>query len=351
MNEIKDTFLSIVGKPKDEVLITKLIAYILNPANTTIEIIEKILINTQSEKDSVDFVKLLKDKDNNFWNIMAENNYDINGRVDIIMKATKFWIVIENKINAQETGNQSERYAEIEKKQNIPIKYIHLKPDYNQHKLINNKFNEFSYSQLLEILKSIKFVNLVKQESYMYITDMINHIEKFLIGDYSNNWEKVKQENKNKISNNISNKLLDKLKEEFGIIKHANNDYSVNFYEKFNCFQIWKNSWNSPSEISNRKGIHYEIVFRDLSLYELNYISKKCVKVSFVIHNESQGENKIPSEFLGREIFLYDSIYDLDSKENIEKSVESIALKMKELSEQNDNKVEEIVNRYRDNNY
>lgn len=346
MDRIKDTFLSIVGKSKDEVLITKMVAYILNPANTTLEIIEKILISTQSEKDSADFVKLLKDKDNHFWNITTENSEDISGTVDIVMKATKFWIIIENKINAQETGNQSDRYAEVEKKQEIPIKYIHLKPDYNHHKLKNNKFVEFSYSQLLEILKSIEFTKLNKEESYTYITDIINHIENFLIGEYSDNWKKIKSENKYKTSNNLSNMLLDKLKDVFD----TDNAYSVNFYEKFNCFQIWKNSWNSSEEIISRRGIHYEIVFRDLSFYELNYVSKKNVEVSFVIHNESKGKNKIPLNCLKRETFIYASTYNLEDKESIKKSVESIALKMKELSEKNDSKIEQIVSKYRTNN-
>ena len=344
MNEVKDTFLSIIEKPKDEVLITKLVAYILNPANTTPEILEKILTETKSPNDNdIDFVKLLNDENNNFWNISAENGDDLNGTADIVMKATKFWIIIENKINAQETGNQSDRYVQIEKKQNIPIKYIYLRPDYNHHKLQNEKFVEFSYSKLLKILKEIKFSNLSKAEIFIYITDFINHLEKFLIGDYSNNWDKVKNENKLKISNNISDKLLRELKKAFGITSSFNNDYTVHFYEKFNCFQIWKNSWNTQKEINDRKGIHYEIVFRDLKLYELNYLSKKNVEVSFVIHNESKSGNKISTELLKRETYLYDARYDLDNEENIEKAVINIALKMKELSEQNDTKIDKIV--------
>lgn len=122
-----------------------------------------------------------------------------------------------------------------------------------------------------------------------------------------------------------------------------NNDYTVHFYEKFNCFQIWKNSWNTQKEINDRKGIHYEIVFRDLKLYELNYLSKKNVEVSFVIHNESKSGNKISTELLKRETYLYDARYDLDNEENIEKAVINIALKMKELSEQNDTKIDKIV--------
>ena len=83
------------------------------------------------------------------------------------MKATKFWFIIESRINAQETGNQSDRYVQIEKKQNIPIKYIYLKPDYNHHKLQNQKFVEFSYSKLLKILKEIKYCNLSKAETFI----------------------------------------------------------------------------------------------------------------------------------------------------------------------------------------
>lgn len=341
--KINDTFLSIIGKSKDEVLITKLVAYILNPKNTTPKIIEKMLMKTESNQDSADFVKIFNNENNNFWDIKTECDIDINGTVDIIIKYTKFWIIIENKIDAQETGNQSLRYEELEKKQDIPIKYIHLKPNYNCHKLQNERFVVFYYKQLLEILKEIKFNDLEKQESFFYMNDLMNHIENFLIGEFSNNWDKVKHENKYKISNGISDKLVEALKHVFGITNSWNNNYTVHFYEKFNCFQIWKNDWNSADEISSRKGIHYEIVFKNLNLYELNYLSAKSVEVSFVIHNESKKGHKIPFENLKRETYLYDEEYDLDSKENIEKSVNKIAEKMKELSEQNDGKIDEIV--------
>lgn len=334
-----DSFLSIIGKPKDEVLMTKLVAYILTPANTTSEIIEKILIATKSPKDTVDFVKLLHEGANNFWDIKSENGYDIDGTADIIMKATKFWVVIENKINAQETGDQSDRYAEIEAKQNIPIKYIHLKPDYNHYKLQNKKFVEFSYSQLLKILKEIKFVNLTKEQSFIYITDMINHIEHYLVGDYSNNWDRVKNDNKLKTSNHISDKLVDALNKAF-----RDNEYTVYFYERFNCFQIWKNSWNNQNDIRNRKGIHYELCFKNLQLYELNYLSRKGVEVDFVIHNETKKGYRIPFEYLKRETYLYDKTYDLDTEENINKSVQEIANKMKELAKQYDSMIDNIVN-------
>ena len=65
--------------------------------------------------------------------------------------------------------------------------------------------------------------------------------------------------------------------------------------------------------------------------------------MSFVIHNESKSGNKISTELLKRETYLYDTRYDLDNEENIEKTVINIALKMKELSEQNDSKIDKIV--------
>ena len=50
MNEVKDTFLSIIGKPKDEVLITKLVAYILNPANTAMDARTEALLYAASRR-------------------------------------------------------------------------------------------------------------------------------------------------------------------------------------------------------------------------------------------------------------------------------------------------------------
>lgn len=69
----------------------------------------------------------------------------------------------------------------------------------------------------------------------------------------------------------------------------------------------------------------------------------KKVQVDFVIHNETKKGNRIPFEYLKRETYLYDNTYDLDTEENID-SVKEIAGKMKELVEQNDCIVNNIVN-------
>ena len=109
-----DTFLKIIDREKDEVLISKWVSFILNPNNTSPKIIEEILKETKSDKDEVNFLELFYEQNGEIMYIKNEENIG-NGSVDIMIQLEKFWIIIENKINARETSDQSIRYENMEK--------------------------------------------------------------------------------------------------------------------------------------------------------------------------------------------------------------------------------------------
>jgi len=91
------TFLAILDKTYNEVIISKYLAYFLDEKNTSRIIIENILKQT-SKNESVDFVELLESA--NFESIETEIPISRKDRLDILIKYSNFWIVIENKIYA-----------------------------------------------------------------------------------------------------------------------------------------------------------------------------------------------------------------------------------------------------------
>lgn len=156
IKDIPNTFLNIIGKSHDEVIISSIVAFLINPKNTTIEIIKKVLEYTKDEKEEYDFVELLDKDDITSPYINAEEKISERSRLDIIIKFSSFWIIIENKVGSNENNNQSIRQEEdVRKQTNLPIKYICLKPNYNKCELKNKKFVDITYGNFIQILKQI----------------------------------------------------------------------------------------------------------------------------------------------------------------------------------------------------
>ena len=164
-----DTFLSILNRSNDENMISRLVAFVLDPTKTTPKILEKLLLETQSKQDAADFVALFHDPENRFRIVQPEKQISPRSRLDILIQFSKFWIVIENKIDADETGKQSLNYEEDLQHAHVPIKYIFLKPEYNPHSLQNKHFTLITYTQLAAILKSISMADFKQPENYVYL--------------------------------------------------------------------------------------------------------------------------------------------------------------------------------------
>lgn len=332
MEKNTDTFLKIIDREKDEVLISKWVAFILNPNNTTPKIIEKLLIETEDKSDEADFLKLFRDGENKLMYIKSEEHIANSGIVDIMIQFNKFWIIIENKVDAGETTNQSERYEEYGKKQNVPIKYILLKPNYNQNKLINEKFVTLHYNKFAEILKSIDKQDLQYEENEIYIKELIRHSELYLTIRHTDSISILK-------SNTNKQKLLEKIKEKFNM--YNNDEYETHANIRYNCIQLWKKGWNTKKEISNYKGIHYEILF----LKDFDTLCEKNIQVYFDIHNESMN-NRVPKDVIPKAQGVYNKKYDFDTDENAEKSIKEIVDILKQISDENDDKIDKKIKEY-----
>lgn len=338
IKEKPKTFLEIIGKSNDEVTISSLVAFLLNPNNTTLKIIENLLIKTKSEQDSADFIDLFHQDTNEFLSINTEQWISKNSRVDIIIKFSNFWIVIENKIHANETSDQSLRYEKNLENINKPIKYICLKPDYNTVELTNKHFFSIYYSEFAEILKKISIYEFEKQENYIYMTELIKHVEGYLMSKNEIEISKDVQfyiENRTRINKivenysiqckNVRDKLINKIKETFNINDTYEDNYKISVKLTYNCIQIWKTTWPNC--------IHYEIG------YDIVNILGKDIEIIFRIDNESGKYKSLP-----KIEEVYKDTYSFDTIENIEFSINTIANKLQEIAQENDFRIEEIVN-------
>lgn len=329
MYENTDTFLKIIDREKDECAISKWVAFLINPNNTTSKIIEEILIKTASEKDKVDFIKLFQNQDTKLTYIKPEE--PANGRVDIMVQFNTFWIMIENKVDANETGNQSERYEQFGNNQDKPVKYIILKPNYNHYELKNENFVTLYYNDLADILRNISKEDLNYEDNYIYMQEFIRHADLYLT-------EKVRDYKSITISDKNKLKIIDKIREVFNM---PFSEYETHKIPRYNCIQVWKKGWSTSKEISNHKGVHYEIVF----IESFDYLCEKGIRVYLCIHNESSNR-RIPKEVLQKSQDMYNNKYDFDTEENAEKSINEIVNKLKEIADDNDKMIDDIIECY-----
>lgn len=338
IKETPITFLEIIGKSRNEVIISSLVAFVLNPDNTNKKIIAQLLEKTKNINDKCNFIELLNDKDNIFETIQTEEWLSNRSRIDIIIRFSKFWIVIENKVDSYENGDQSLRYEEELKNKDVPVKYICLKPNYNKCVLINKNFAEINYSELVQILRGIPEEELNKKESYIYIKELIKHSEVYLMNDneieigedvdfyieYKDKIEKIINNYKKQsklVEHELVKRLERKFKEECG--------YQTFYHKTWNYFQVWKEHWNNE----NHNGIHFEI-FCDFS----NLIGKKA-EIVFAIHNEAKTK-KIYPNIKSNEIRR---TFEFDNLENIENSINLIIEEFNEIIQENVDMIDEEI--------
>ena len=160
--EPKATFLQVLNKATDEILITKYLTFLLDERNTAFKILQKILMKTYRnfEKYNVNF------EERQLEGVYTEYQITKEDRLDVFIKYSNFWVVIENKIGAGESKeNQTVRYKEAVERlneKNLPIYYLYLKPKSNLSKQSESDFKVFTYEELFEILDIIKEADLCK---------------------------------------------------------------------------------------------------------------------------------------------------------------------------------------------
>lgn len=338
IKKIPTTFLSIINKNFDEVTISRCMAFLLNPEYTTLKIIEQLLDIAQHKNDETNFVQLFNDNTTVFESVDIEEAISSRSRIDILIRFSTFWIVIENKINSYENNDQSLKYEEdLRKITKLPIKYICLKPQYNQCNMKNERFSNILYNQIVDILKSISKYDMEQTENYYYIEDFIKHMEGFLM---SENELQISEDvefyidNRNIIDNIlinykkqcelVRNKLHEMVKNKFG------EEYDT-YCSKYGYIQIWKNNWNNE----NYNGIHYEL------LCDFNHIIGYDINVKFAMHNEGKTKKIYPQI---EHKTIKENKYKFDNSKNIENSLNEIVNEIYNIAEERNMVIDEIFN-------
>ena len=336
IKKIPTTFLSIIHKNFDEVTISRCIAFLLNPEYTTLKIIEQLLSITQCETDETDFLQLVNDNTTEFESIDIEDAVSSRSRLDIIIRFSTFWIVIENKINSYENNDQSLKYEEdIKKKTNLPIKYICLKPKYNKCVMRNEKFCNVFYNQVVDILKIITKYDMQDEENYCYLEDFIKHMEGYLMNE---NELQISEDVEFYIENrNIIDNILENYKKQCELVRNKldelvkikfGDEYET-YCSKYGYLQIWKKSWNNE----NCNGIHYEL------LCDFTHIIGHDIKVQFAIHNESRTRKIYPQI---KHQVIKENKYKFDNSENIEASLNEIVNEMYNIANEHNTSIDAI---------
>lgn len=341
LKKTSKTFLQILDKNYNEVIISKYLAYFLDERNTNRNIIKQIL-NITSRNESTDFIDLLEFA--TFENVQTEEQISQQSRLDIIIKYSNFWIVIENKIFAYESKeNQTldyEKEIEFLNTNDLPIKFIYLKPEFNNSKPSNKNFVELLYKDLVNILKDIKEEDLNDKEIYFYLKDFIKHTEEFLMKDKQQTVdEQALQfyfENKNKLnyimnvykqqSLNIRKLVADNISNEFPTFKvHDTTSY----------IQVYKSNWENRGS----SGIHFEIL---TSTNWDSLLGDKSVRLRFALHNERNTKDKY-TDIINKTLHTKEFMFD--TNENIQKSIQGIIREIQLLINQYEKYIDDKISR------
>ena len=327
MKKTPKTFLQILDKAYSEVPISKCLAFFLDEKNTNRNVIKHLLMKS-TKNEAVDFVDLLEFA--TFEGVQTEYSISQQSRLDIIIKYSTFWIVIENKINTYESKeNQTVDYEKQIKNtntNNVPIKFIYLKPKFNESKPSNKNFVELLYGDLLDILKPLKEEELNDRENYIYLKDFIKHIEEFLMKDNRSIIDEKALEfylkNKDKIEYVINTYKQQSLNLRKLIVNSLENKFpTFKVHDTTSYIQIFKENWENRGST----GIHFEIL---PSTNWDSLLGNKPIKIRFALHNENNTRNKYP-DIKHQTIKSCDFIFD--NQENIAKSIEKIIIEVESL--------------------
>lgn len=334
------TFLSIIDKSYYEVLVSKYLAYFLDERNTARKIWERILRETAIEND-FDFIELLNSS--TLESIKTEDPICNESRLDIIIKYSNFWIVIENKVLACESKeNQTIDYEKQLKQlnsENLPVKYIYLKPNFNKSSPSNPKFAELTYGDLVSIFKSLDMQDLCDAGNYIFLQDFIKHSEEYFM---KNNQSFIDEDalqfyfkNKSKLEYILQSysaqsiKVRDKLVEE---LKNAFPSYNVHIASSY--IQIYKSTWENIA----KSGIHFEICPSNTKFDSI--LANNILKLRYCVHNEKSTNKKFPDS---PNFSLYTKEYLFDTNENIEKSIQMIVSEIQTIMNRFEKQIDDII--------
>jgi len=279
-----------------EVIVSEWLAFIFDPSKNGAG---NITINKLLEAIGLDY----NINELNFIETTTELSTNKGQRMDIVIKYDGLWIIIENKIESEETGKQTEDYFEyIESvKGNNEVIYIYLKPNYNKSipkKLFkdNTGFRILTYNVLIQKLKQISEFEYIEKDKYKYLKEFLVSGDRFMRNEkleyneavifYMNNKYKIEAiENEYKKQNK---KLHEKLRYDLLNYLNKNGDNYKTDDDKGisprSYIQYYLDGWKNETH----NGAHFELLFHTDRILSSN------VNCEVVLHLES----KITEEYL-----------------------------------------------------
>lgn len=255
-----------------EVIVSEWLSFIFNPSINGVgnKPVEKLLESVNVSKDLNEFEFISTD---------TEVTTDTNQRMDIVIKYSGLWIVIENKVESHENGYQTEayyKYMESIKDSNDVI-YVYLKPNYNISIPKQSKFIVLTYNKLISKLKEISEFDYKEKDKYKYLKEFLISGDRFMRNEelefnsavlfYINNKDKMKQiEQEYKEQNK---RLHEKIRYDvLNIINEKRKVYITDDDRGTNprtYIQFYKEGWKNK----NHNGAHFELLFHtDQLLYD-----------------------------------------------------------------------------------
>lgn len=388
------TVLDILNKSHyDENFISDWLAFIFNPeingmGNKPIcSLINSLDIsksNVQNKDIKIGWsndIKEFKDTINEqkFIEIEREKVIDDNKRIDVLIKYSNTWIIIENKINSMENGTQTRNYykyimkkkKEAEKELTsgkINVIFIYLKPNYNKSEPSDENFIPLTYSQLFMQICKINEHDYNEKEMYKYkyleeLERMMKNYMKEEEFDLNNiaiktyiNYSKEIASIKEQYSNN--NKILvQKIVTEIENLFNKDNGYEINKKNNDTLIQIGRTTWKNGNKNGYFNGIHYEV-----NLIEKNNIlGFDNVELSIALHIEENINNieleklnketnigKIPKDRLNAydyekdKLIEYTEKYNFTNEKFINQSIEKIINRLESIDKEYCKKIDSV---------
>ncbi|MBR4003125.1 MAG: PD-(D/E)XK nuclease family protein [Clostridia bacterium] len=349
LKEKNITFFDFVAP--QEMLVSSWLSFILDPSknglingNQTISLLLELIDNKPDVNiDNLEFISTKTEV----------VNVD-KKRMDIIIKYSGLWIVIENKIDSWDGGSTTNYYNEIEKiKDNNEVIYIYLKPEYNKSSPKNKNFQTITYERLINKLNTICKNDYKEPYKFKYLNEFRISGEKFM-----KNYEIQFDEN---IIFYLENKdTIKKLQEEYetqnyNLHKKIFTSIQSNLEEEYTShitntyIQIYKEYWQK----NNYAGIHFEIMFAPGDA-----LGRKEVKLTMTLHIEGKTTDKELSALkelgfkkgkgnvarINNSEIKVEKIYNFSNIQNIETSVEDITKEMTKIINDYSKKIDSIYN-------
>lgn len=331
-------FLDVIKESNEnENLISNWLFFLLNPDTNGIgnkcvnALVEALNIN------NLDFDK------QDFQYGEREETTDNKKRPDIILKFSKYWIVIENKIKSHENGNQTIEYYNdaINKKKDENIIFVYLKPSFNNSVPKSDKFKILTYEMLVKALEKIVIEDYSEKEQYkyFYLTEFIKTINSLTDDKMDEEYENFKIENA---------KMIDNLC--IYLNKELNGKFDISPQLKWGCIIISKKNWKNIQHCGG--GIHFEI----WSKSGLEVLGKKLDEICICLHLEKKINEEMRSELskygitgINKNRVIVEQTFislKFDTDENIEKSIKEILNTLKEYDKKYTDLIDKAMSRF-----